>query len=424
MLRKLRHQHIVELHGHGADRRARRPSHGARPASETLAQRLRAEGRLHVDLLQRFGEDLLQTVAAGSSSKGIPHRDIKPDNIGVAPVGPRRPAAPRALRLLALADAGRAHPRRHRALPRPVPVAAEAAALGPPRRALRRGHDALRDGDGHAAALGRRPERPRRARLRGHARRRAVRPEPARAARRLLPQGAPARLPRSASTTPRRCSAPGGSAFARVGPARRSRPTTAGAGDLDVGDRTAPRSTRRSPRSGSSTRAINALERVNAARRPRISCGCPSRSISHMRGVGNKTRRELLEVDPQAGGPLPGPSARPDAGSAPRTMSSGAEPRRVERRPARPPARADARGATATRASRGAPRPARPRRRDAGAGPRRLAEPDRGRRGPRRDARAGRPDRRQGPRALGRNPSLTALRERDRRAAAQRRAAS
>ena len=53
---------------------------------ETLAQRLRAEGRLHVDLLQRFGEDLLQP-SSGSSSKGIPHRDIKPDNIAIAPIG-------------------------------------------------------------------------------------------------------------------------------------------------------------------------------------------------------------------------------------------------------------------------------------------------------------------------------------------------
>ena len=170
VLRKLRHQHIVELHGHG-DRSVSAPVFSwTKAGDETLAQRLRAEGRLHVDLLQRFGEDLLQA-AAVARAPGHPaprhqarqHRDRADRALG--------PPAPRALRLLPLADAGRAHPRRHRAVPRPLPVAPEAAALGPPRRALRRGHDAPRDGDGHASALGRRQERSRRAGLRGHARR-------------------------------------------------------------------------------------------------------------------------------------------------------------------------------------------------------------------------------------------------------------
>src|SRR5262249_60612984 len=48
----------------------------------TLAQRLRYEGRLSLDLLQRFGEELL-TVADWLEQHGISHRDIKPDNIGV-----------------------------------------------------------------------------------------------------------------------------------------------------------------------------------------------------------------------------------------------------------------------------------------------------------------------------------------------------
>lgn len=49
---------------------------------QTLAQRLRSEGRCSLDLLQRFGEDLLQAV--GSLERhGVSHRDIKPDNIGV-----------------------------------------------------------------------------------------------------------------------------------------------------------------------------------------------------------------------------------------------------------------------------------------------------------------------------------------------------
>ena len=53
---------------------------------ETLGYRLRKEGRLHVDLLQRFGEDLLDVVRH-LEEQGIPHRDIKPDNIAVGFVG-------------------------------------------------------------------------------------------------------------------------------------------------------------------------------------------------------------------------------------------------------------------------------------------------------------------------------------------------
>ena len=49
---------------------------------ETLAERLRKEGRLGLELLQRFGEDLLQAVAS-LERHGVAHRDIKPDNIGV-----------------------------------------------------------------------------------------------------------------------------------------------------------------------------------------------------------------------------------------------------------------------------------------------------------------------------------------------------
>ena len=53
---------------------------------ETLGQRLRKDGRLHVDLLERFGEDLL-TVVNHIEDQGIPHRDIKPDNIAVGMLG-------------------------------------------------------------------------------------------------------------------------------------------------------------------------------------------------------------------------------------------------------------------------------------------------------------------------------------------------
>ena len=53
---------------------------------ETLAARLLDSGPLHLDLLQRFGDDLLSAVEH-LEKEGIPHRDVKPGNLGVAPMG-------------------------------------------------------------------------------------------------------------------------------------------------------------------------------------------------------------------------------------------------------------------------------------------------------------------------------------------------
>ena len=90
VLRRLRHQYIVELHdelsfgdGAGGERVGLLM---ARAGDATLADRLRDEGRLHLELLERFGEDLLATVD-WLEQKGIPHRDIKPDNLGAAKIG-------------------------------------------------------------------------------------------------------------------------------------------------------------------------------------------------------------------------------------------------------------------------------------------------------------------------------------------------
>jgi serine/threonine protein kinase len=94
LLRQLRHPNIVELYeqtqvsGHatlfmavaGVDIKA---------GAYTLAQRLRYEGRLSLDLLQRFGEELL-TVTNWLEQNGVSHRDIKPDNIGVGELPSRR----------------------------------------------------------------------------------------------------------------------------------------------------------------------------------------------------------------------------------------------------------------------------------------------------------------------------------------------
>jgi serine/threonine protein kinase len=56
------------------------------PQVETLAKRLRRDGKLHIDLLQRFGDDLLG-VLEFLEEQGINHRDIKPDNIAIGYVG-------------------------------------------------------------------------------------------------------------------------------------------------------------------------------------------------------------------------------------------------------------------------------------------------------------------------------------------------
>lgn len=51
--------------------------------SETLAKKLKSDGRLTLDMLQRFGEELLDAVRHLEDAAVI-HRDIKPDNIGIA----------------------------------------------------------------------------------------------------------------------------------------------------------------------------------------------------------------------------------------------------------------------------------------------------------------------------------------------------
>ncbi|MGY1621049.1 BREX system serine/threonine kinase PglW [Geodermatophilus sp. SYSU D00965] len=55
-----------------------------RAGDRTLAQQLREDGRLHLDLLERFGTDLLQVVDH-IDGEGVAHRDIKPDNLGARP---------------------------------------------------------------------------------------------------------------------------------------------------------------------------------------------------------------------------------------------------------------------------------------------------------------------------------------------------
>jgi serine/threonine protein kinase len=88
-LEVLRHPGIVEFLG--VERVGGRTTLRLAPAGDpddklgmTLADRLDAHGRLGLDLLERFGDDLLGIIAY-LESEGTPHRDIKPDNLGVRP---------------------------------------------------------------------------------------------------------------------------------------------------------------------------------------------------------------------------------------------------------------------------------------------------------------------------------------------------
>ena len=85
VLQKLRHQHIVELH-EVVELGGLVCLVLEKAGETTLGGRLRTDGPLHLEWLQRFGEDLLTTVD-WLEEQGIPHRDIKPENIGVTPVG-------------------------------------------------------------------------------------------------------------------------------------------------------------------------------------------------------------------------------------------------------------------------------------------------------------------------------------------------
>lgn len=81
VLAGLRHQNIVEYRRtlKVADRTALL-MRSAGP--KTLAQKIKEDGRLSLDLLQRFGEELIEVVNY-LENNGITHRDLKPENIGI-----------------------------------------------------------------------------------------------------------------------------------------------------------------------------------------------------------------------------------------------------------------------------------------------------------------------------------------------------
>ena len=85
VLARLRHPNVVEYRKtlSIAGRTALLMS---KAGDRTLAQRLRDEARLSLDLLRRVGEELIQTTDY-LEQQGVAHRDIKPENIGMSQVG-------------------------------------------------------------------------------------------------------------------------------------------------------------------------------------------------------------------------------------------------------------------------------------------------------------------------------------------------
>ena len=82
------HQNIVQCHEH-FELAGLAALFLSSAGAETLGERIRQEGRLGLDLLRRFGEELLAVVEY-LEGVGIPHRDIKPDNLGIRPGAGKR----------------------------------------------------------------------------------------------------------------------------------------------------------------------------------------------------------------------------------------------------------------------------------------------------------------------------------------------
>jgi len=81
VLAGLRHQNIVE-HRRTLQVAGRTALLMRSAGPKTLAQKIKEDGRLSLDLLQRFGEELIEVVNH-LEDHGVTHRDLKPENIGI-----------------------------------------------------------------------------------------------------------------------------------------------------------------------------------------------------------------------------------------------------------------------------------------------------------------------------------------------------
>ena len=88
VLANLRHQNIVE-HRRTLSVAGRTALLMRSAGPKTLAQKIKEDGRLSLDLLQRFGEELIEVVNY-LEDQGVAHRDLKPENIGIREGGSRK----------------------------------------------------------------------------------------------------------------------------------------------------------------------------------------------------------------------------------------------------------------------------------------------------------------------------------------------
>lgn len=85
VLQRIRHDRIVE-HVETLEMGGRVCVLMRRAGQQLLSERLKKSGSYGVEMLQRLGEDLLEVLCFLEEQK-VPHRDLKPDNIGIGTVG-------------------------------------------------------------------------------------------------------------------------------------------------------------------------------------------------------------------------------------------------------------------------------------------------------------------------------------------------
>ena len=249
---------------------------------ETLGEVLRGRERLSLDLLERWGTDLLEALVALDRA-GVDHRDIKPANLGV-----REGRSDRAKHLVlfdfSLSRAGAAAVTAGTpAVPGPVPRRAGAGAVRLGRRAVLRRRRAVRDGHRGArpgSATGC-PTRRRSATRRPSRPACSTRPSPDRWSRSSAPRWPAA--PRNATTPPPRCSPRGGRCSP---PSRRPSRTTRTNGP--------PRRSRppRWPSRACPPAALSALEPYGVVTVGDLVAVDPVR-LNRLSGVAEATRREV-----------------------------------------------------------------------------------------------------------------------------------